>query len=199
MSSMGPGRANDTVEIAVVDLSGTIIKALRATIGTLYTVGPLETGSYRVEFERASMGSRYAGQFFNGVSEDTGLAAATDVSVTTGANTPGVDATMTSGGTIIGYTKTTGGAAVKGCDVIALADDGIHSTRYAASSGTGRFAITGLSPGSYTVVVLGCVNIEKWYDNSKPKKVTTVKGDALPVAVTEGANTGIGTLKVKAS
>ncbi len=119
--------------------------------------------------------------------------------MTTGANTAAVDATMTTGGTISGFTKTTTGDPTQ-----VVRRDRPRRRRHAQhplrldSSGTGRFVITGLSPGSYKVVVLNCVNVEKWYDDSKAKNVSTVKADADLVTVTDGNTTGIGTLRVKA-
>lgn len=192
-----PGGAQGTVAVDVLNALGSIVRTIHATAGTTYTVGPLAAGNYRVQFDRASGHSLYSGQFYNGVPEVSGIGSATSVSVTKGADSPGVNATMALGGSITGYTKNTAGAGVRWCEVLAVADDGLRTTRLGTSNKQGFFKISGLSPGNYLVVVMGCINTEKWFDADRPRKLSTVKTEADAVAVSAGGVTKLGNLKVK--
>lgn len=115
-----------------------------------YTVGGLPPGSYKVEFDtRYASGSPngYLPQWYNAKG---GFSAATPVTVSSGADTPGIDATLAEGGSISGTVTGTTAPGINGVTVTAFDPTGtaVGST---TTELDGTYSITALPTGSYMV------------------------------------------------
>ncbi len=115
-----------------------------------YTVGGLRTGTYKVMF--FDVNGVYAWEFWDG----KGTAAkANPVSVTMGATTSGINATLDPGSTISGtVTAAAGGAPLGGTYVTVYTQIATNQWEPVAGAETnpdGTYAVTGLRAGSYKV------------------------------------------------
>jgi hypothetical protein len=132
----------------------TVVAGNPAASGTYSLVG-LVTGSYVVRFGPCSTDTNVLTQYWNGVTE---ASQATPVAVTTGANTGGINATMSPGGVITGSVSVPTGSAG---DVCVSADNdsasGYASVVAGAPTTSGTYAINGLTAGTYFVTFTGCV------------------------------------------
>ncbi|MEE8442956.1 MAG: carboxypeptidase-like regulatory domain-containing protein, partial [Dehalococcoidia bacterium] len=153
--------------------------ATTAANGT-YTVSGLATGSYRVQVNATSLG--YPIIYYNSAS---GPDTATAVAVVNAVDTPSIDFSLSTGGSISGIVrKASDSSPVANADVWANDYDGGggHGTR---TAGDGTYTITGLAPGDYRVESsandLGLVH--EYYPE------TFDWGLADRVAVTTGATT----------
>jgi hypothetical protein len=142
-----------------------------------YTIGGLDTDSYRVDFYDDS--DTYVYEYYNNKPDwDT----ADLVAVTDGVVTPNINATLSRAGHITGVVTAEGGGALVGIEVYA---DGDVWGGGAVTDEYGTYDIGGLSTGSYRVDFYDSSDtyIEEYYNN-KPTWET-----ANPVAVTAGHNT----------
>jgi len=111
-----------------------------------YTIIGLAAGEYRVQFIPA-FESGYLGQYYNGRAT---LAEAEAVRVETGKAIPNIDASLAGGGQIAGtVTAASGGEAIEGVEVCALTSTGGNGC--ASTNSEGKYDITGLPAGEYTV------------------------------------------------
>jgi 5-hydroxyisourate hydrolase-like protein (transthyretin family) len=196
--------ASEVVQVHILDLAGQVVGQAQVfgSEGGAFSIGGLPTGSYKVSFNRASGYSTKAAQFYNGKDEYLGFGAADAFSVTAGLTTTDISGTLALGGTISGYTKRADGTRVAHCMVVALTDDGSLSTRAGNSSTTGLFKISGLTTGSYKVVVVpgSCYpessEVDRWFDLGSSGHLSTVHSDADAVPVVQGGSKTIGTLIV---
>jgi hypothetical protein len=149
-----------------------------------YDIGDLRPGSYRVRFSDDS--GACLGQWYDGKPT---LATATDVPVSAGSVTSGVDATLETAGHIAGR--------VAGTDHAGLADISVSAYRADASGGwdyvngvttafDGTYDLGGLESGSYRVAFADWSGdlVNQWY-HGKPDVES-----AADVVVTAGATTG---------
>jgi hypothetical protein len=120
-----------------------------ASDGT-YDISGLPPGTYRVQF------TDYPSNTWQYYDDAPDIGSGTDITVTAGATTSGIDAVMSpapKGGNIAGTVKdATGGVA--GIDVDAYQSDGMGGWQWAGeatSSSDGGYLITGLATGSYRV------------------------------------------------
>lgn len=147
-----------------------------------YSVGGLPTGSYVVSFSDCPA-SDYLGQFYNGASTP---ATATLVSVTSGANTPNINATLVLGATITGtVTDTTGTPLVSLCVTAFDARSGA-AVDTGSTSSTGTYTLDGLPGGKYVVEFRDCSggnHVPQWY-NGKASSAT-----ADVITLTNGVTT----------
>ena len=114
-----------------------------------YTVGGLPAGTYRVEFAREDYQATVEGQYFAGHPESDGRSSADTVTVTSGADRPGVDATLHTGGTISGTLVDGTGAPVADCEVVAFNNVDHYTLRFGTTGADGSFVVTGLTSGRY--------------------------------------------------
>ena len=158
--------------------------------GNSYSIAGLAPGSYRVEFARASGQSISAAQFYNGKQESAGKAAATPVVLSTGASKTGVNAALAKGGKISGTVVDGEGLPVKACGVFAYTSDGKYATRGDWTDNAGKFSVTGLTGGSYKLVVGGsgqCDGHEHYYTG--PSGVlTSDEASAVDIPVSLGGS-----------
>lgn len=154
------------------------------TDGT-FRVGGLTTGSYRVRFSDPA--GTYATECYSGAAT---LDAGSDVPVTAGAETPGIDATLDTAGRIAGkVTAAADGAELDWVEVQVCSKDASgHWTRvardYTAAGGT--YDIGGLRTGTYWVQfreVMGRGYAGEFYRDARTPAA------AIGVGVTQGSTT----------
>jgi hypothetical protein len=169
-----------------ISVNGANTFGAATTTGTgSYAVDDLGTGDYTVSFATGcGNSSDLLAQWYRGKAS---LAAASVVHVTAGKSTPGVDARMISGGTITGTVTNAAGPMLGACvSVVGPLDSGS-----AATSITGRYTVTGLGPGRYTVSAStnDCSNVNLgnyltwWY------RSTSSAAAATRVTVSAGSST----------
>ncbi|MCL4446338.1 MAG: carboxypeptidase regulatory-like domain-containing protein, partial [Actinobacteria bacterium] len=159
--------------------------------GGTYSVTGLATGTYTVDFVTGDSGycdpgnNAYVGQWYKDASTQ---ASATSVSVTVGSTTSGVDAALTTPGSITGTVTNSSGVAVSGICVYAGISNNWVSVRTATTGTGGTYRVTGLATGTYSVdFVTGCGNtanvLGQWY------KDASTQASATSVSVTVGSTT----------
>ncbi|MGO4255312.1 MSCRAMM family protein [Marmoricola sp. RAF53] len=164
-----------------------------------YEVKGLLAGSYRVEFGRSSGTATAAAQFYNNVPEQQGTGAASNVNVTLGGTAAGVNATMQTGGKIVGKLVDGNGAGLE-CRIQAFTQDGSLVTRSNWTNPDGTFAITGLTTGSYLVTVPGqtggldeqCTSGARFATGVGGGTMASSAAGAVAVQTTLGATTTLG-------
>jgi hypothetical protein len=189
------GTVTDTTTFPIAGIcvtaysGGQSANAVTATDGT-YTISGLNPGSYKVSFS-AGCGSvaSYQPTWFGGAATES---ASTSVTVTGGATTPAIGASLASSSstaTISGTVKDTTSAAVSGFCVYAYAGASDVTSTITASDGT--YSFTGLAPGIYDIeFTSGCgdpgVDVGQWYQGA------AMQSAATPVTAGGGATvTGI--------
>jgi hypothetical protein len=152
--------------------------------GGAYKVNALPAGEYVVHFADPLEGDLdYVPQFYE---DSATLKGAKLVTVTVGATTSGIDALLSLGGEIDGkVTAAPGGAPLAGAIVWALTSEK-KRVALAFTDGKGEYALHGLAPGMY-VVVLEATGYESQY---YPSAKTFELAQRIPVA----AGTGVGLL-----
>jgi hypothetical protein len=148
-----------------------------------YDLSNLPAGTYRLRF--SDQDGVYATQFYN---DKLSLDLATDVVVTAGATTSGINATLAAAGHIAGSVKSAAGAAVPGVWVEVYRDDGagwmyVDETLV---SNTGTYDMGGLPAGTYRVSFWDSHGVYAYQFYTNAWVVTL----ATDVVVTGGATTG---------
>ena len=191
-ASGGAPLSNVCVQATLSD--GWQYNASTATDGT-YTIVGLPTGGFTVAFYagsrmgcgggEAGLGGNYANQWYNGASSPTG---ATELSITAGTATTGINGAMQVGATISGTaTATANGAPINSICVTATAPDGNSGSTTTVSDGT--YTIEGLPADDYTVEFsTGCSvgNYATQYFNGTVGG-TASPSSAVPVTLLAGA------------
>jgi protocatechuate 3,4-dioxygenase beta subunit len=157
-----------------------------------YFIGGLETGSYKVEFDRDhSDGGNYASQFFNNKPD---WASADLVAVSSG-NIPNINASLAPGGTITGTVTNILGQPLQGITVLVYDANSGTALGNDYSDANGSYTLFGLSTGSYKVKFNNCWNcnyLTQFYNN----KPDLASADAIPViqgSVTHNINVSLAT------
>ena len=144
-----------------------------------YTISGISAGNYRVEAEAE-------GQVHKMYDNTTQWHLATSVAVTSGLDTPNIDFTLDSGGTITGTVYLQDGTTpVAGADVSAGSYDGNGGWGWAQSRSDGTYTINGLASGEYRLQAGAPQDglTYQFYD------AETSWDDAERVSVTSGATT----------
>ena len=147
----------------------------------LYEVGALATGDYRLRFFDCGSNSIFA-EFYD---DKADLASADVVSVTTGINTPGIDARMVTAGSISGVVTDTSGNPFEDICVEVYDSSGKRAGK-GLSGSDGSYKIGGLTTGEYRVSFEDCGNnnVFSEYYEDQPDLAS-----ANPVPVTTGVDT----------
>ena len=140
-----------------------------------YTITGLAPGSYRVY----ASGAGHAGEYYDDTYDYN---AATQVTVTSGNTTPGIDLALAAGGIISGLVTDESSTPVAGVSVQASSLT-CCGYGYATTAADGTYTITDLPPGSYAVQASGGGYVSEYYDNAMDYAA------AKPVTVTSGATT----------
>lgn len=117
-----------------------------------YRVGPLTPGKYEVQFADC-FNRRYATQWYHG--SDT-QQAATPVAVHFGATTSGIDAVMTTGGSISGLVTNSAHQPLAHICLTATDAAARSSNSYGQTDSTGHYTIAHLATGEYQVTFSDC-------------------------------------------
>ncbi len=151
----GAGLAN--VSVRAYDANGNVVQyTVTAPDGT-YTIGGLQSGSYRVQFAPLSgnpittTAGNYAPQFYGGA---TALSGALPVAVTQGATADGVDAQLQPGATITGTVTGPTGASLAGAQISAYDASGTLLEQ-TSTGADGSYTLTDLGGASYEVGFMG--------------------------------------------
>jgi 5-hydroxyisourate hydrolase-like protein (transthyretin family) len=135
------------VAVTIYDAAGTNVGSATTSSDGGYAVPGLASGQYRVRFATA-YGSRYVVEYYDDASS---LSSATQVGVSAGARTTGIDAALTPSGSIAGMvTDGQTGQPVPNVQVYAQTSSG-PSYAYGFSDASGHYELSGLTTGSYTV------------------------------------------------
>jgi hypothetical protein len=148
-----------------------------------YDLGGLPAGTYRVGF--SDVEGTYAAEYYD---DKLSVDLAADVSVTAGATTPGINATLAAAGHIAGTVKNTAGAALTGIYAEAYRDDGA-GWQYVDGVQTlsaGTYDLGGLPAGTYRVGFWDDRGSYAWQFYVDAWAVVL----ATDVVVTSGATTG---------
>ena len=147
--------------------------------GSYEVGGNLPTGSYKVQFRTYS--ANVSPQWWNNASD---IDSATPVNVNAGENTPNIDATLTTGGSISGAVTLPYGVRPQSISV------GVYdlSRRWVATAflaADGSYKVSGLASGSYRVKFdsLGATVASQWWENATTQRLGT------PVDVISGQDT----------
>jgi hypothetical protein len=143
------GLANVEVDVYASGLP--VAQACTGSDGT-YTVNGLAAGDYSVGFQPAigfcyGAGDNYLGQFYDAQTE---LVDATSVPVTSGEDTPNVNATIATGGEITGTVKNASSQPVGGI-AVDLYDSGGDDISETCTAADGTYTFGALTTDTYTV------------------------------------------------
>jgi hypothetical protein len=156
----------------------------RTDAGGSYAVGGLGTGNYRLWFTDCGAGAFHLPEWYDAQSE---FDLATDIPVTDGLETGGIDAELAlGGGGISGTVIEVGGGPLDDACVAAIDTLG----RLASASPTnaaGQYTVGGLNAGPYVISFADChepaAHVQEYYNNSLYYEHTN------PVSVSNGAKT----------
>ncbi|WP_169580837.1 MULTISPECIES: carboxypeptidase-like regulatory domain-containing protein [Microbacterium] len=164
-----------TVEVHS-EVSGTISAA---TDGAgIYRIGGLRTGSAKIRFLTETASSDVAGEWWNdALSADD----ATPIEITQGEIVSGIDAQLRPGGRITGTVLGSDGAPLSSGMVLAYRGDEQTPASQTWINEDGSFAVRGLAPGTYRVLVtIYAENLQiwEWWDNAQTRE----SADAVQIA-----------------
>ncbi len=179
--SSGAGIAN--VNVSAYDaVTNSYVSGSGATSSTgTYTIQGLSSGNYKVLFTPLSS---YIPQWFNNQSSIT---AGDTVTVTAGATTPLVNATLALAGKISGTVVSSAGSGMSGITVYAFNEDSNLQITSVVTSSTGTYTLSGLPTGNYKVRFNSTNSANNYvtvWNNSKPSIAT-----ADSIAVVAGITT----------
>ncbi|MFE4197911.1 S-layer homology domain-containing protein [Paenarthrobacter sp. NPDC056912] len=191
-----PSTNNGLHRVSVLDLAGKVLQEVKVSGGS-YTVSGLQPGQYKLALDMsADLGAyeaRYAyeGQYYSGVAEDKGFAAAQTITLAAHEEKTRFDFSGEDGGTITGVLRDSEGHGLPLAVVEAYTRDGSLSSRKAITDTQGNFVISGLATGSYRL--RGNTTNVRLAGPSYSGNVAD-QSEAKEIAVTSGAQTGVGTL-----
>jgi hypothetical protein len=168
VGGMVTGRVYDSVVttpmadayVEVVDADGYLVASTTADTEGVYAIYA-PAGTHKVT------ASGPDGTHLDGWYGGTSLADATPVLVTSGAQTPDIDITVSDGATISGCVTDHDGVVLDGIDVYATREGDLYPGWMASTDASGTYAVTGLAPGSYAV----CFEVDSWttaYPDAEP-------------------------------
>ncbi len=187
-----PPAADKTADVQAISADGQLIRAGQASPGSAsFTINGLFPGTYKVQFNRSSgVATTSEGQFYKNLPESKGAAAATPVTVTAGQTVSNINATAQLGGTLTGKIIGSAGTPLNNVPIRVYTKDGSLATRGAQTAADGTFKVTGLSTGNYLV----SANMLAATPGPIFSGNTLTEANAMPVGVTVGKNTDLGTL-----
>jgi hypothetical protein len=156
------GHAIPGVEVLAYG-AGEAVAASATTISSgAYTLVGLPAGSYRLEF-RPEPGVDYLTGYYK---QQSSLATATAVALTTRQSVTGIDATLAPGGSIEGTVADEAGSGVGGVEAIVLGASG-EALAQSATAADGDYMVSGLAAGSYRVEFepAGVGELSEFYPN----------------------------------
>ncbi|MFP4440027.1 MAG: carboxypeptidase regulatory-like domain-containing protein [Chloroflexaceae bacterium] len=146
------GNVLSNVEVTVYrpETYGWAAMSHTTSISGTYTVGGLNTGTYRVGFYDGS--NTYATEFYN---DATDVDSATDVSVTAGQNTPNIDVQLAVGGSISGTVTDPDGNVLENVWVQVYSNNEfgfwVQTGMPHTTAADGTYTVGGLATGTYRI------------------------------------------------
>lgn len=156
-----------------------------------YRITGLRGGPAIVAFAQ-SAGSAQAAQYWRGVAEETGPSGATAVTVPAAGTLAGIDAALTTGGTISGVLLDASARPVRYAPVLAVptAARPWLATRMATTDASGYYTVRGLTSAAYLVRAydgIGSVFAGNTTDPAAARTITATRGRGLLIApITRG-------------
>ena len=179
----GPSNQNlSNICVGVLRSNGTQVKGATTGPSGTYTVGGLQTGTYKVQFTPCIGGSGFLGEYYN---DKHTLNSADPVDVTVGQDTPNINAQLDAAGLITGKVTGPSNQNLQNVCVTIYTAGGNSVTGTQTDSG-GNYSVGGLSSGTYRVGFQACGAgnfLGEYYDD----KPTVAAAD--PVQVTAGQTT----------
>ncbi len=172
-----------TASISALAGPGNLLTVVGTTAEGTYSLGDLAPGNYQVAFfPGCNSSANLAVQWFQ---SSPGFSGSSQVSAHGGVVTTGVDAVMQAAGDISGrLTAAASGRPLPGCVIATNTTDGSGNGTF--TNGSGRYTISGLAAGTYSVEFSACGGsdyADQWYQG-QPSPVT-----ATPVTVTASTTT----------
>ncbi|RLE21320.1 MAG: hypothetical protein DRJ50_09370, partial [Actinobacteria bacterium] len=163
VSNQGAG-APVPAEVYVYDTSGTLLRSGMANASGEYRVSGLPSGMARVEFRDGA--GLFVGEWYN---DQLSFASSTPVALTTGVDTPNIDAQLATAAVVSGrVTDEDGGDPIGGVDVYVYSSSMVllGST---VSDDTGAYRVLGLRAGPAIVEFRDLTGgyAAEWYDNAQ--------------------------------
>jgi hypothetical protein len=159
--------------VLIATLNGSVIdnKTASTNAAGVFSVAGLPSGSY-FAFTSASTSLNYANQVYNNIpcNPTCNPTSGTQIAVTAGSTTPGINFGLTPGGTISGIVTdaaTSSGIPSLTIQILNTSGSTVRSTSTAICP-AGSYVVTGLPPGTYFVRTLVSANlnyIDEVYDN----------------------------------
>jgi len=178
-NSSNAGIAN--VNVNIYDLNYYSIRSGQTDGSGNYSVQGVPGGNCKVSFETSQAGN-YVSQWYNGKANSN---EADQVSVTVGATTSGIDATLAPGGTISGHVKNSSNTGIANV-YVNVYDLNYNYLRSGQTDGSGNYSVQGVPAGAckvYFGTSQASYYLPQWFDG---KAFFT---DANQVSVTAGATT----------
>lgn len=164
------------------DSAGNFVDFSSTDEGGDYKVDGLATGDYRIKFRNCG-GNNVAPEFYD---DEQSLAEAMPVSVTASSDTVGVDAQMTTGGTISGTVTNSSIGPLERICVEAYDADGTKVASPRTDS-NGNYSVIGLATGDYRLEFRDCSTTRNLLDEFYNDEETLE--EATPVSTTAGSDT----------
>src|ERR1700693_905196 len=161
-SPTAAGGPSATICVHANDNRGHAADSMSTGRSGIYSVGGLPTGSYLVSFSDCPA-TDYLGQYYSGASTSK---SASPVVVTSGSNTPTLNATLILGATITGTVTDTAGAPLNRMCVAVFNAKSATVVASGNTSSTGTYALDALPGGSYIVQFTDCNggnHAAQWY------------------------------------
>ena len=169
------------IAVQVFDGSYALVGSTATDINGNYSIGGIPAGTVEVEFEGNNTG--YISQWFQNKSYAASILGATPVPVSVGSTTSGINAVLTSGGSITGVV-TNGFNPVSAYITVSDSSGAFVTSTTTAADGT--YSATGIPAGNMLVQFLGAPSeyLSQWYSNqttmSKANKVIVKAGSVTP-------------------
>lgn len=191
----GPTMSGPGMSITAVMQDGTVAAStVMETSQTTYTFQSLLPGSYRIQFNRdPDFVSAYEAQSYKDLPESSGTAGATLVTAQAGQAVSNINATVRTGGTLIGKVLDSNGRPIANARINVYTKDGSLVTRFDYAMADGTFKVTGLATGLY--FVFAEPRAEPGAESGPIFSGNVLnEANARSVAAAVGQNTDIGTL-----
>ncbi len=178
------GAAIANASVVAYDATGSFAGSTTANSSGFYTLAGLAPGQYRVVFT-APVGQNFLSEWYN---DQTSLATATPITVTSGGLLGSVNAALTTGAIISG-TLTTGATTPVSNGTVVLYDSAQNYVASTASNGSGVYTFSRVRAGLYTLWFPAPTGFAtEWWENKISFRTATLFSVATADSVTKSNN-----------